>query len=124
MHNRKQRLLLVDDNPHFLNAMKFMLEDHFSEKIAEIFTANNGQECLNTLNEKMIDMVFMDINMPVMDGIVATREATRQFRDLKIIAVSFHSEMKYIIQMIEAGARNYIIKEEISPEILEKVLVA
>lgn len=123
MPQRKLRLLLVDDNPHFLNAMKFMLEDHFSEKIAEIFTATNGEECLAMLNDKLIDLVFMDINMPVMDGIAATREATRIFRDLKIIAVSFHSEMKYIIQMIEAGARNYIIKEEISPEILGKVLV-
>jgi len=64
----------------------------------------------------------MDINMPGKGGVEATREATRMYRNLIVIAVSFHSEMKYIIEMIEAGARTYLIKDEICKESLQKAM--
>ncbi len=119
---KKQKILIADDNPHFAKALKFMLLDSFQEQVDEISIVKDGDECLLELNNKLYDTVFMDINMPKMNGIETTREATQQFRNLVIIAVSFHSEMKYIVQMIEAGARSYIIKDEISKETLEKAL--
>jgi DNA-binding NarL/FixJ family response regulator len=119
---KKQKILIADDNPHFAKALKFMLLDSFQDQIEEICIVKDGDECLNELNNKIYDTVFMDINMPKMNGIEATREATQLYRNIIIIAVSFHSEMKYIIQMIEAGARSYIIKDEICKETLEKAL--
>lgn len=119
---KKQKILIADDNPHFAKALKFMLIDSFQDQIDEITIVKDGDECLEELNNKIYDTVFMDINMPKMSGIEATREATQLYRNIIIIAVSFHSEMKYIIQMIEAGARSYIIKDEISKETLEKAL--
>lgn len=119
---KKQKILIADDNPHFSKALKFMLLDSFQDQVDEINIVKDGDECLYELNNRIYDMVFMDINMPKMNGIEATREATQAFRNLVIIAVSFHSEMKYIVQMIEAGARSYIIKDEISKETLEKAL--
>jgi DNA-binding NarL/FixJ family response regulator len=119
---KKQKILIADDNPHFAKALKFMLLDSFQDQIEEIGIVKDGDECLSELNNKIYDTVFMDINMPKMNGIEATREATQLYRNIIIIAVSFHSEMKYIIQMIEAGARSYIIKDEICKETLEKAL--
>jgi YesN/AraC family two-component response regulator len=119
---KKLKILIVDDNPHFINALKYMIYDFFEERVDNITEAFDGAECLELLKKKVFDLVFMDINMPVMNGIDATREATRMFRNLIVIAVSFHSEMKYVVQMIEAGARSYIVKDEISKESLEKVL--
>jgi DNA-binding NarL/FixJ family response regulator len=119
---KKQKILIADDNPHFAKALKFMLLDSFQDQVEEIVIVKDGDECLVELNNKLYDTVFMDINMPKMNGIETTREATQLYRNLVIIAVSFHSEMKYIIQMIEAGARSYIIKDEISKETLEKAL--
>lgn len=119
---KKLKILIVDDNPHFVNALRFMLLDYFEEKINDIYTACDGQDCLNLLKSKVCDFVFMDINMPIMNGIEATRQATILYRNLIVIAVSFHAEMKYVVQMIEAGARSYIIKDEISRESLEKAL--
>lgn len=119
---KKQKILIADDNPHFAKALKFMLLDSFQEQVEEIDIVKDGDECLSELNNKLYDTVFMDINMPKMNGIETTREATQLYRNLVIIAVSFHSEMKYIVQMIEAGARSYIIKDEISRETLEKAL--
>jgi len=119
---KKQKVLIADDNPHFAKALKFMLLDSFQDRIEDINTVKDGEECLKELNRKIYDMVFMDINMPKINGIEATREATTIYRNLVVVAVSFHSEMKYIVQMIEAGARSYIIKDEICRDSLEKAL--
>ncbi|MBN1599060.1 MAG: response regulator transcription factor [Bacteroidales bacterium] len=119
---KKLKVLIADDNPHFAKALKFMLLDSFQDRIEDIIIVKDGEECLIELNKKIYDMVFMDINMPKINGIDATREATTLYRNLIVIAVSFHSEMKYVIQMIEAGARSYIIKDEICRDSLEKAL--
>ncbi len=118
---KKYRILLVDDHPHFINALKFLILDFFEDKVESIDIASNGQECLDILSEKVIDIVFMDIDMPVMNGIKATKIASDIYRSLIIIALSFHTDMNYVIQMIEAGARSYIVKEEINRELLSNV---
>lgn len=119
---KKLRILIVDDNPHFINALKYMITDLFEDRVESVSEAHDGTECLVMLKKKIYDLVFMDINMPVMGGVEATREATRMYRNLIVIAVSFHSEMNYVVQMIEAGARSYIIKDEINKDSLEKAL--
>ena len=118
---KKLNILLVDDNKHFLQALKYMVEESCVDKIDKVFQANNGLEALNILKKQHIDVVFMDIEMPEMNGIEATKKATEFNRFLTIIALSFHQEMEYVMQMLEAGARNYIIKEDINTETLKRV---
>lgn len=122
MTDKKQKILIADDNPHFSKALKFMILDSFHEQIDSIQIVRSGEECLRELSENMYDVVFMDINMPGKNGIEVTKEIAQLYRNLIIIAVSFHSDMKYVVQMIEAGARTYIIKDEINKESLEKAL--
>jgi YesN/AraC family two-component response regulator len=119
---RKLNILLADDNKHFVQALKFMLQESNAHRIDSIFEANNGAEALKIIKSKHIDLVFMDIEMPDMNGIEATRKATELNRYLTIIALSFHQEMEYVLQMLEAGARNYIIKEDISSDTITRVI--
>jgi YesN/AraC family two-component response regulator len=119
---KKLNILLADDNKHFLDALRFMIEHSNREKIESIYEAHNGQEALGILKSVHIDIAFMDIEMPGMNGIEVTKKATEQNRFLTIIALSFHQEMEFIKKMMEAGARNYIIKEEICTEVLENVI--
>lgn len=113
---KRYRILIVDDHPKFLEAFEFMLLDAFPENIIKIDVALNGEECLEKLNEAFYDIVFMDIDMPVMNGISATQKINELYRDIKVIALSMHSEMNYMMKMIEAGARNYLVKEDINKE--------
>lgn len=113
-------ILIVDDNKQFLEAFSFLLQENFANKIDELFEASNGQECLDILKKKSVDLIFMDLEMPVMNGVETTKKIIDMYRNIKVIAVSFHSELEDVKKMLEAGARNYIIKEEISPETIEK----
>jgi DNA-binding NarL/FixJ family response regulator len=121
---KKFRILVVDDHPQFLNAMRFLLMDGFEDKIESIDIATNGKECLEFLEQRIYDVIFMDIDMPILNGIETTKKATDIYRDLNIVALSFHSDMKYIVKMIEAGAKSYIIKEEINKNTINNVLQA
>ena len=123
MNVKKYRILIVDDNRKFLQAFRFLLEEALGDRIMLLEEAYNGQECLDIIEKNTMDVIFMDINMPVMDGIEATKKANLLYRDINIIAVSFHDEMKFIKQMIEAGAKNYVIKEDLNKAILEKIIL-
>jgi len=115
-------ILIVDDNKEFRSAFKYIIEENFTGKYEEIYEAENGVECMEIIRLKTIDIVFMDKQMPVMDGVKATKKIVDDYRNIKIIAVSFHSEFEDIKSMLEAGARNYIIKEEITPKVIAKCL--
>lgn len=116
------KILIVDDNKEFREAFAFLLQENFSDTYDELFEAENGSEAIDIIRKKSIDIVFMDKQMPVMDGIEATKKIVDQYRSIKVIAVSFHSEFEDIKSMLEAGARNYIIKEELNIESVRNCL--
>lgn len=115
-------IIIVDDNKEFRDAFKFILQENFQEYIHTIYEAENGEKCLDVISNYSIDVVFMDKQMPVMDGIEATKHIVDQYRKIRVIAVSFHSEFEDIRSMLEAGARNYLIKEEITPKAIANCL--
>lgn len=108
-------ILIVDDNKEFREALKFIIEENFPNEFEELYEAENGKECVDIVKSKSIDLIFMDKQMPVMDGVEASKIIVDQYRNIVIIAVSFHSELEDVKNMLEAGARNYIVKEEITP---------
>jgi len=118
---RKFNVLLVDDNKHFLEAFEFMLSDVMGDRILNVYKVSNGEDCLNFLENNSVEVVFMDLDMPVMNGIRATKIIVDKYRFINVIAVSFHNEMQSIRDMIEAGARNYLIKEDINRENITRI---
>jgi CheY-like chemotaxis protein len=118
---RKFNALLVDDNKHFLEAFEFMLSDVMGDRITNIYKVMNGAECLKFLENNSVDIIFMDLDMPVMNGIQTTKVIIDKYRFISVVAVSFHNEMQSIRDMIEAGARNYLIKEDINRESINRI---
>jgi YesN/AraC family two-component response regulator len=120
LQQRKLKVILVDDQVNFRNVLKTILPTiSHVEIIAE---AGNGEEFLEKIKKQIPDVVFMDIEMPVMNGIDATRIAMTKYRNLNIIALSFHGDFDNVSKMLSAGARNYMVKDEMDMETLEKVL--
>jgi DNA-binding NarL/FixJ family response regulator len=105
---KKPDLILVDDHQVFRQGIKSLIS---IENIANIIgEASNGEEFLELLSHLKPDLVLMDIEMPDMNGIDATRKALEIMPDLKIIALSMFDDEEYVCKMKDAGAKGFIRK--------------
>ena len=105
---KEYRLALVDDHKMFRSGLRFLLND--IPEIKVVGEASNGLEFLDMAANEIIDIVLMDINMPEMNGLVATCEALKLYPKLKIIVLSMHGEEEYYDQMVEAGVQGFLLK--------------
>lgn len=106
---RIYQIYLVDDHPIFLKGLTMLLNEVDEFKV--IGEAHNGVEFLTDLPHKTADVVLMDIRMPHMDGIEATKLALQQKPDLNVIALTMFGEQKYYKLMAEAGAKGFLQKD-------------
>ncbi|MCB9360800.1 MAG: response regulator transcription factor [Flavobacteriales bacterium] len=118
---KKIRLLLADDHGIIRDGIKLMLNK--TPEFDIVTEASNGQEVLDYLekNAKSIDVVLMDINMPVMNGIEATQVITDKYRNINVLALTMHIEETYISNMLKAGALGYILKESNKNELIDAI---
>ncbi len=113
------RILIVDDDALIRDSLKIMLD--LEEEFSEVDTASNGQEALELCSKKKFDIVLMDIRMPIMDGVLATKKIKEQFRDMKIIILTTFKEDEYIKQAVKNGAEGYILKNQPVESIIESI---
>jgi DNA-binding NarL/FixJ family response regulator len=106
---RIYQIYLVDDHPIFLKGLTMLLNEVDEFKV--IGEAHNGIEFLADLMHRKPDVVLMDIRMPHMNGIEATRLALEKEPDLNIIALTMFGEQKYYKLMAEAGAKGFLQKD-------------
>ncbi|PKP02459.1 MAG: DNA-binding response regulator [Bacteroidetes bacterium HGW-Bacteroidetes-6] len=104
----KIQVLLVDDHELFSEGMKVLFD--VSPEAVIYSSCKNGMEFLDSIEKKMPDVVLMDINMPVMNGIEATRKAVAKYSEIKIIALSMYGEEEYLESMLDAGAKGFLVK--------------
>lgn len=108
-------ILLVDDHKLIRDALKSYFEEDQDFTIVD--EAGNGQEALVLLKEHEVDVVMMDISMPVMDGIECTQHITDDYPDIKVLALSMMNDGQFIKKMLSAGAMGYILKNSGEEEI-------
>jgi DNA-binding NarL/FixJ family response regulator len=116
----KIKVMIVEDEVIYSKGLKLVLSE--MEHIELMTDAENGKEFLQLIKKAMPDVVLMDINMPYMDGIEATRSATFSYPDIKILVVSSHGEEENLVDMVAAGARGFVLKST-SEEELEKAIL-
>ncbi len=105
---QKLKIYLVDDHKLFREGLKLLLSTQ--DFVHHIYEASNGREFLENLSFVDCDVVLMDIEMPEINGIDATREALKIKPDLKIIVLSMYGDEQYYYQMIDAGAKGFMLK--------------
>jgi DNA-binding NarL/FixJ family response regulator len=115
------RVVIVDDHLIFRKGLTAILNDIDDVKV--VGEASNGQDALSLLRRQEADIVLMDIRMPVMDGIEATRKITEKYPAIKIIGLTMFEEISYFNEMIDAGACGFLLKKTNGDE-LEKAIHA
>ncbi|MBP7496447.1 MAG: response regulator transcription factor [Bacteroidales bacterium] len=105
---KKYKVIVVDDQSIFRKGLVMLLKD--MPEVEMVAEAANGQEFLDYISLYPVDIVFIDIKMPVMDGIEATKIAMARFPKLKMVVVSMYGEEEYILSMLEAGVKGFVLK--------------
>lgn len=117
----KIKLLLADDEELFRKGISFLLQRQ--DNIQILYEANNGSEVLEYLKSSSIhpDIILMDLKMPMLNGVEATKLINKEFPSIKIIALTSYNTKSFIANMIEIGAASYIVKNSTPEEMITTI---
>lgn len=113
------RLILVDDHQIVLDGLKALLDD--LDGFDCVATAENGQKALDLLQVFEVDVVLMDIDMPVMNGMEATRRIKKHHPKVKVISLTQHSERGMVRQLLDCGSDGYLLKNIAQDELADAI---
>lgn len=113
------KVMLTDDHVLMREGIKHLLEFDGSIKVIE--EANDGFECLDKLKTVRPDILLLDINMPNMNGIEVLEELKVRKDDLKVLILTVHSEVEYLVKAVDIGANGYILKDSGSVELKQAI---
>lgn len=109
-------VLLCDDHEIFRNGIKATLEGQEGVEIIE--EAKDGEQCLECLKTHLPDVVLLDINMPVLDGIETLKIIKKEYPFIKVLALTQYNEKRFVKQMLKQGADGYVLKSTSRRELL------
>ena len=115
------RILLADDHEIVLNGLRALLEQQPSMEVIE--EVKDGREAVQITFEQMPDLVVMDVAMPGMNGIEATRRITKKHPEVKVLCLSMHSDKRFVLAALEAGASGYLLKECALEELIRAIRI-
>lgn len=115
------KILLADDHKMMREGLRSMLEKQ--QGVGVVVEAENGRKAVEMAKETVPDLVIMDINMPDLNGIEATRRILKEFPRTKIIALSMHADKRYVTRALQAGASAYLLKDCAFDELIKAIQV-
>lgn len=115
----KYKVVIVDDHTLFRNGLKLILSN--TDEFEVVGEADNGEDFFKQLNNFDHAVILMDIEMPIMNGIEATRLAVEKKPEIKIIALTMYGEHEYYYRMIEAGAKGFLLKNSEIDDVINAI---
>lgn len=113
------RILLVEDQMIVRQGLKVILEQN--EQMRVTHEASNGVEAINILEKHLIDFIMMDVRMPVMNGIEATRKIKQLWPDIKILMLTTFNDDDYVMEALKEGANGFLLKTANPERLIEAV---
>ena len=113
------RILLSDDHNILRDGMRLLLERQAGFEV--VGEASDGRETLDLVQSQLPDVVVMDIAMPNMNGIEATRRIVEKHPGIGVVILSMHYDESYVIRSLKAGARAYLLKDALKPELIAAI---
>ena len=113
------KVLLADDHALIREGLRSLLEKQPDMEV--VADADDGRRAIELVRELSPDVVVMDVTMPTLGGIEATRQITGEFPAVKVIALSIHSRRRFVADMLQAGAAGYILKECLFDELVQAI---
>jgi DNA-binding NarL/FixJ family response regulator len=117
----KTKVLLVDDHRLFRQGLRLLLEG--SNDVQIIGEADTGRSAVVLARNLVPDLVIMDIGMPDLNGMDATRHIIAANPDVKVIALTTHSDKRYVLEILDAGAKGYVLKADAADDLLRAIRV-
>ena len=114
-------ILLADDHDVVLKGMRMLLEDETEIKV--IGEASDGLDAIEKVKNLMPNVVILDLTMPKMNGIEASRIISEEYPDVKILIFSMHNNREYIVSSVENGANGYLLKDTGKEELMRAIKV-
>ena len=112
-------ILLVDDHPLVRQGIKTIIAE--KSELAVVGELQDGLELLNCLNHRLPHLVILDISMPRLGGIEATRLIKSSHPEIKVLILTLHNRREYVNQARLAGAEGYLLKDEVEKELLSAI---
>ena len=116
---RKIKVLIVDDHALMRDGISALL--NVNEDIEVIGEASEGKEAIKKMGELKPDVVVMDIAMPNMDGMEATRQIVKANKDMKVLILTQHENKEYVLSAIKAGASGFVPKKALGSELVSAI---
>ena len=118
----KIRVLLAEDHTIVRKGLRSLLDDE--PDIEVVGEAEDGREAVQIAQDLLPDVVVMDISMPNLGGLEATRQIKKYISDIKVLILTVHANEEYILQVLRAGASGYLIKQAAPAELISAIHVA
>ncbi|WP_349408646.1 response regulator transcription factor [Pseudalkalibacillus sp. SCS-8] len=117
----KTKIVLIDDHKLFREGVKRILD--MEENFEVVAEGDDGQDAVDLIESYVPDVVLMDINMPNINGVEATRRLVERFPDIKVIILSIHDDEAYVTHAVQTGASGYLLKEMDADALIDAVKV-
>jgi two-component system, NarL family, response regulator NreC len=115
----KLRIVLADDHTLVRHGLRKVLQDQSDWEV--VGEANDGREAVRLVQELKPDVAILDIAMPRLNGIEATRQIARRFPDVHVLVLSMHADEPYVTQVLRAGASGYLLKDSADTDLIRAV---
>lgn len=112
-------LIIADDHPVIIDGIKTILDEQ--DDVQLLAAVNDGNQLLEALKELQPDLALVDINMPGLNGIEATKKIKKDYPEVKVLAFSQYKEKRFVKQILKSGANGYLLKSSAADELIKAI---